>query len=104
MHGNWYRLITMQCRKKTKITHIKDWLEKEYPNRFDVHIKRPFTLLNSTEFDQSYSDRDVVNIKFPFVYQLLNEDKKDSMQYVDVYISMDYRMEEKVFKQIKLVK
>ena len=68
------------------------------------HIKRPFTLLNSAEFDQPYSDRDVVNIRFPLVYQLLKEENKDIMKYVDGYISMDYHVEEKVFKQIKLVK
>lgn len=68
------------------------------------HIKRPFTLLNSAEFDQPYSDTDVVNIRFPLVYQLLKEENKDSMKYVDGYISMDYRMEEKIFNQIKLVK
>lgn len=68
------------------------------------HIKRPYTLLETAEFDQSYQNNNIVNLKFPLVYKTLKEEETDSLLQAEAYISMDYKIEEKTFGQIKLTK
>ena len=68
------------------------------------HIKRPFTLLETVEFDQSYENMNLVKLKFPLVYKPIKEEETDSLIEIEGYISMNYKVEENTFGQIKLTK
>jgi hypothetical protein len=66
------------------------------------HIKRPFTLLKTTDSRQNEKNKTLVNIKFPIVYNPIKEGESSKVMEIDAYISMDYEVEKHAIGQIKL--
>lgn len=92
---NW-RLNTGSNRFMVRVESAR----KEAQTWASEHLKRPFTILDTVEFDQSYKNINLVNLKFPLAYK----GEIGKTIEIDGYISMDYEVERNTFGRIKLMK
>jgi hypothetical protein len=73
-----------------------DKAQKEAESWAKIHIKKPITLSNLIEYDQSSANIDIVNIKFLFNYSSKEEESTNSYKETDGGISLDYDVEKNI--------